>query len=552
MYTLLIVDDERLVVDTLAKTIPWSTVQIEYVHKAYSAEQALHLMNTHSIDIVLTDIRMPQVTGLELIERIRELNKRTKCIIYSGYSDFEYARQAMSSEVVEYLLKPARDEDILRAVERMAQRLDEEWKQLVSLQNASATLKQNIPLLRSALVNDLVRGRKISSDELGHKLDFLQLPFHNEDRFAIMLIRLEEPFTNYEPESLALFEYAIANIAEETMDDHFRLIYAKDAYDFLVFIVKLSAQKARQLEQLGSDAAEGEQHLIEQAAMKLQDNVRNYLKRSVSVVVSTWGDFPAGVPLMYQECVTAMRRNVGSNTGIYITLSHGHQPDSILSLQTLYEPPTFLHLLDVGNREATMNKIHSIIQELEDKRKSSQDHLMEVFFHISSAFAYAAHKNGKTMEQLLKNEYDAFLSRRTFASAKQLETWALTITTKLFDDIEYGMVDNKTQVIQKVKQFIHDHLSEDVTLQALADHIYLHPVYLSTIFKSETGENIRDYIIRQKMEKAAWLLRHTNDKIYQICTQIGYQNPPYFIKLFRKHFAQTPQEYRDTQGQSGG
>ncbi|MBU5348315.1 response regulator [Paenibacillus lautus] len=548
MYTLLIVDDERLVVDTLAKTIPWSSIQIEYVHKAYSAEQALQFMNTQSIDIVLTDIRMPKVTGLELIEKIRELNKRTKCIIYSGYSDFEYARQAMSSEVVEYLLKPARDEDILGAVERMTQRLDEEFEQLLSLQNASATLQQNMPLLRSALVNDLIRGRKIETAELMHKLDFLQLPFQIEDRFAIMLIRLEESFANYKPESLALFEYAIANIAEETMNDHFRMVYAKDTYDYLVLIVKLSDQKAEQLHRLGSDPMEGEQQLLEQAAMKLQDNVKNFLKRSISVVVSTWGDFPTNIPVVYQECVTSMRRNVGNNTGIYITLSHEHVPDSIHSLQALYEPPTFLHLLDVGNREATVNKIHSITLELEDVRKSSQDHLMEVFFHISSAFAYAAHKNGKTMEQLLKNEYDTFLSRRTFASVKQLETWALHFTDKLFDEIEHGIIDNKTNVIQKVKQYIHDHLSEDVTLQALADQIYLHPVYLSTIFKSETGENIRDYIIRQKMEKAAWLLRHSNDKIYQICTQIGYQNPPYFIKLFKKYFAQTPQEFRENQG----
>ncbi|WP_028611592.1 response regulator [Paenibacillus harenae] len=546
MYTLLIVDDERLVVDTLAKTIPWSTIQIEYVLKAYSAAQALQLMNTHNVDIVITDIRMPKVTGLELIEKIRELNKRTKCIIYTGYSDFEYARQAMSSQVVEYLLKPARDEDILAAAMRMTQRLDEEWEQVVSLQNASAALKQNLPLLRTALVNDLIRGRKIAAKELAHKLDLLQFPFHNEDQFAIILIRLEESFTNYDLESVALFEFAIANIAEETMNEHFKLLHAKDAYDYLVIIAKLSDQKAAQLQSPGTDSAEAAQRLIEQSAMRLHENVKNFLKRSISVVVSKWDHFPMKVPAMYQECVTAMRRNVGQNTGIYMTLSHEHQPDHIHSMQALYEPPTFQHLLDVGNREATIQKIHSIAQELRDLPNFTQDHLMEVYFHISSAFAYAAHKNGKTMGQLLQSDYDAFLSRRSFASIKQLETWALEFIEKLFDDMEYGIVDNKTNVIQKVKQYIHDHLSEDVTLQALADQIYLHPVYLSTIFKSETGENIRDYIINQKMEKAAWLLRHTNDKIYQICSQIGYQNPPYFIKLFKKHFGQTPQDYRSS------
>jgi two-component system response regulator YesN len=544
MHTLLIVDDERLVVDTLAQTIPWSSIQIEYVHKAYSAEQALQIMNTNSIDIVITDIRMPKVTGLELIEKIRELNKRTKCIIYSGYSDFEYARQAMSSQVVEYLLKPARDEDIIAAVERMSKRLDEEWQQFISLQNASSTLKNNMPLLRSSLLNDLIRGKKMTESELAQKLDLLQLPFRKDDRCAIMVIRLEEAFSNYDSHSVALFEFAIANIAEETMNEHFCSFYAKDTYDYLVFLVKLSDQKANQLLNFGSVPSEGEQLLLDQTAMKLQENVINLLKRSISIVVSTWRLFPAEVPDIYQECITSMRRSVGNNSGIYLTLSNKQQTAAIQSLQSLYEPPTVMQLLDMGNRTATINKIKVIIQELEYKWKSSQEHLMEVYFHLSSAFAYGAHKNSISMEQLLKDD-DTFSPRRSFLSVRQLEEWALELAAKLFDDLEHGIVDNKTSVIQKVKQYIHDHLAEDVTLQALADHIYLHPVYLSTIFKSETGQNIRDYIIQQKMEKGAWLLKHTNDKIYHICSQIGYQNPPYFIKLFKKHFGQTPQDYRE-------
>lgn len=547
MYTLLIVDDERLVVETLAKTLPWSSIQIEYVHKAYSAEQALQIMNTHSVDIVITDIRMPKVDGLELIENIRQLNKRTKCIIYSGYSDFEYARQAMSSQVVEYLLKPAKDEDILAAVVRMSERLDEEWQQIISLQNASSTLRDNLPLLRSSFLNDLIRGKKIVDPELEQKLRLLQLPFRSEDRFSMLVIRLEEAFAGYDSNSLDLFEFAIANIAEETMSEHFRLFYAKDTYDYLVFLVALSDLKKSQLQQLGQNSMQDEQQLIEQAAMKLQENVRQYLKRSISIVVSPWKTFPSDVSAVYQDCVTSIRRNVGNNTGIYLALAKEQPKTAIRSMQSLYEPPTMTHLLDMGNRDAAEKKIVAIIQELENKGKFSQEHLLEVYYHFSSAFAYAAHKNGKSMEELLDGDIDHQLARGLFHSVKQLEDWAMSFVARLFRELDDSLSDNKSSVIQKVKSYIGEHLAEDVTLQALADHIYLHPVYLSTLFKSETGENIRDYIIVQKMEKAAWLLKHTNDKIYQICSQIGYQNPPYFIKLFKKHYGQTPQEYRDSQ-----
>ncbi|MFC4776679.1 response regulator [Paenibacillus sp. GCM10023252] len=551
MYTLMIVDDERLVVDTLAKTIPWSSIQIDYVHRAYSAEQALHIMNTHSIDIVITDIRMPKVSGLELIEQIRALGKRTKCIVYSGYSDFEYARQAMSSQVAEYLLKPARDEDILAAVERMSRCLDEEWGQIIAVNQASTSIRDHMPLLRSSFLKDLIAGKKLSSAELQSKLTMLQLPWHPEDRFAFLVIRLEEAYAHYDAESLALFEFAIANIAEETMAEHFHLCHTSDSYDYLVFLVKLSDHKAHQLQQTGHRSAVDEQTLLEQSAMKLQDNITTYLKRSISLVVSTWHRFPEEVPEVYQACLGTMRRYIGNQSGIYMTLSHHQEAAEIQTLQSLYDLPSLAQLLDMGSREATLTKINKVMDELESKWSSSKEHLLEAYFHLSSAFVYAVHKNGKSMEQLLADDYDAALSPR-FLSIRQLKEWAVRTATKLFYDLESNLVDHKSNVIPRVKQYIHDHLAEDVTLQALADHIYLHPVYLSTIFKSETGENIRDYIIGQKMEKAAWLLKNSNDKIYQICSQIGYQNPPYFIKLFKKYYGQTPQEYRETSASSSG
>lgn len=118
MYQLLIVDDEKSVVDSLALTIPWSDYGIEEVHMAYSAAEALEIAGHQAIDIMITDIRMPEMDGLELIERVNQLSKKMKCIILSGYDDFQYAQKALKANTFNYLLKPVIIEELIESVQK--------------------------------------------------------------------------------------------------------------------------------------------------------------------------------------------------------------------------------------------------------------------------------------------------------------------------------------------------------------------------------------------------------------------------------------------------
>ncbi|WNR46055.1 response regulator [Paenibacillus roseipurpureus] len=547
MFNLLIVDDEWLAADTLAENIPWSQYDIQEVHRAYSAMEALELMNTHAIDIVITDIRMPGFSGLELIQKLRESNRRTKCIVHSGHADFNYAREAMVSQVSEYLVKPASDDEVISAVVRMADQLRQEWAQMSSLHKASSTLKEQAPAILSTLVNDLLKGKKFKDEELEYKLKLLNKPFYPGDQFAIIVIRLEQHFTKFDPASLDLFEYAISNIAEETLSDHFHLLAGKDPHDYLVLIVKLDEEKEARLKQLNPESLNSP-ILLQQTAIKVQDNVRTFLKGKVSMVVSSWGVFPQDVSDLYQRSVSSIRRNVGNDEDIFLTLSDELQQTApVRSLQVLYEPPLLMQLLDIGKKEPVLEKIEMITLELEEHWRDSREHLLEVYFYFSSAFTYFSHKSGKRMEYLLGHAYEPLISSMAFQSVKQLKDWAIHVTELLFEDLSQSMAAGKNNVVQELQNFVNVHLGEDVTLQALADHVHLHPVYLSKIFKTETGENLSDYIIRLKMERASYLLQHSSDKIYEICNKIGYQNSSYFIKLFRKYYGVTPQEYRDGQ-----
>ncbi|WKL00543.1 response regulator [Paenibacillus amylolyticus] len=164
---MMIVDDEAHWVDNLSMTKPWHTLGIEHVHKAYSAHEALQMIDTHPIDIVISDIQMPEMTGIELIERIRIRDKKIKCILLSGYSEFDYAKKAIQFEAVDYLLKPPTDDELMGAVQKAIDQLNNEWELVSSLTRTQFTLRENLPHLRGRLLLGALQGQRIAAAGMG-------------------------------------------------------------------------------------------------------------------------------------------------------------------------------------------------------------------------------------------------------------------------------------------------------------------------------------------------------------------------------------------------
>jgi len=162
---LLIMDDEASVVNTLALTVQWEDSGIEEVHTAYSAHDALKIAARNSIDIMITDIRMPEMSGLELIEVMRSYSRKTRCIILTGHDEFEYAKKAMSYQTLDYLLKPIDYAELIASVQRAVEQIEEEWREVASFQRIQQTLRANLPLLRAQLLNDLLRNKSMAPDQ---------------------------------------------------------------------------------------------------------------------------------------------------------------------------------------------------------------------------------------------------------------------------------------------------------------------------------------------------------------------------------------------------
>ncbi|MNN03553.1 HTH-type transcriptional regulator YesS [compost metagenome] len=198
-------------------------------------------------------------------------------------------------------------------------------------------------------------------------------------------------------------------------------------------------------------------------------------------------------------------------------------------------------MFEVNNWQGIEDKLEAIIQDLGRSADRSLEHIQEARLHLETVFYYFAHKNNKMLSDIVGNP---LLEQPPFQTPDKLREWALTLIGLLRNYFDSERRDSRSVLICKVHAYINDNLHY-VSLQTIADHVSMHPVYLSKMYKLETGRRISDYISQAKMEKAAYLLTHTPLKIYEIAAELGYSNAHYFIKLFKEYADMTPQEFRD-------
>ncbi|MEC0247313.1 response regulator [Paenibacillus chitinolyticus] len=532
---MIIVDDEAHWVDNLSLHKPWHELGIEQVHRAYSACEALQIIDTHPIDIVISDVQMPEMTGIELIERIRIRDKKMKCIILSGHSEFEYAKKALRHNAVDYLLKPPTDRELFGAVKTAMDQLSADWELISSLERTRHTLRENLPILRGQLLLDALQGLRLSTDEWHRKLSDYGLPFHFENS-ALMLVRLEEEFGRYKNNGQPLIEYAIMNMAEEIMGEFMEVWGVKEEHGYLVFLLQLKE----------SAGGAGQETLLEKLSQQLQHKVKQFLKGSLSIVITEWFAFPEQLPDRFRQASAYFREIVGDERDFVVRVNEVDHTPAQGPLNALYVPPSFINLLEAGHWDAAEAKLAAVCTELEEKWPESWEHCMEAGFLITASFSNLAHRSGYTLTKLLgTNDMEALQSGEAFVTIKKLGKWSRSVLNKLKEVSSSSVKDSRSQYVKKIQEYADKHLHEDVSLRALADHINLHPTHLSKIYKIETGEGISDYISRLRMERACHLLKATGKKVYEISMEIGYMDPAYFIKVFKRHFGVTPQEYRD-------
>jgi len=541
MIEILLVDDESYVTESLKITIPWDSLGVRSVYTASSAAEALTILEAQPVDILVTDIRMPEMDGLELVRQVAERWPNVRRLLLTGHSDFEYAKKAIQLQVAGYILKPVDDDEFMRCVLGEIESLKDEWEETERYHKLLYDMKSDRRRLAEDVMSDLLLGRQLSERAVADKLRKYEIPLRPQAPSFLMLVQLGSHFADYDPESLSLMEYAVGNIAEEVLGPAYLVWHGKAPHDCLALVATTNPEGP------GGGAVRPLREETGRLAREVGKQVRSYLKGDISIVISPWFVFQEGMSEAYRNALGTLFRHGGaSDSVILFQEDYPDAPGSVRSLETLYKPPTLIHLLESKQWTAAEAKIAEVFGYLEtEKAAVTREHLFEVYLWIANACLYAAHRHGVLVHQIDAAGADLFIDRSMVQSPERLRRWASELFGKLKEELSDTDVYARGHLIKQVQELVTRDIGLDISVKTIAEKVYLHPVYLSKIYKSETGESLGDYIIRIRMERALYLLKHTNKKIYEITAELGYQNPQYFSKMFKKHYGMTPHEYRD-------
>lgn len=525
---LLIVDDEVSSIITVSNMIDKEKLSIGQCFTAESVKEAKRHLIDNQIDIVLCDIEMPQESGLELLEWIKEKQLTAECIIMTCYAEFEYAKKAVSLGSVAYILKPIDKEE-----------LDKELQNAIHIINNKNQIKQinhswtkNQDTIREKFWTKLFSGEIISSrisirqwlanKSVSINLDWIYCP---------ILFVTRKWGKNIKEEDHNLYRFAMKNIISELFMDN----RESTLYD----IIQIS--KDVQLVVIGGVTFLGQDKEKCNAICKQYlRTVKDYFGVDINCYLgkkATLWEVANEI-----ECLYQMDYNNLWNEGVYDSNDYFRMSLEKKLILDLNEFENWLKQLINGEYRGVEKSIVDYLDYHTKTNGINREWLISFQRqYMVMLGAYAVLKKFY-LNQIIENEEIANMVTESERGISELKKW-IDFSLKAVCKLEYSNFKNNDP-IEITKSYIEEHLADELDMEALAQNVYLNPDYLTRIFRKATGEPVNKYIINQRMIKAKQLLEYTNQPISEIAFQIGYNNYTSFNRIFTKSVGLSPQIYR--------
>lgn len=527
LYNVLLVDDEADVLQAMKKKIDWEALGFCLAGTAENGQEALEMAEQLHIDVVMTDIKMPYMDGLTLCKNLKQSYRNMKVIIYSGFDDFEFAREAVHLEAEEYLLKPISAGDMEAAFSKVRKKLDQEYDEYRNLNRLSEYYRKSLPAMREQLVMGILEGR-IAGERARAMMETYEIcldsPF-----YVVAALYMDVNPREEQPQPAQLFTLSLKDMVQDYLKNRTRFFSTA----FLVQVIVIFMLDERE------EIDQVLYHLDQICKMGFR-----VLKSSVTAAVGQICANTDALHTSYEEAVNAMeyRSILGSGQVLYINDIEPCSEENILV--TEHEFQNLVHAVKLGNRDETNAAIAQIMDSIR-KEPISPGQYQLLFMELLSELmkigrAYKLHPN-----QIFGEHAGSWQELYRMVTVDELEGWLQEVCTNLRHVLRHERRDSAARLTEQAKAYIEEHYKEsDLSADRLCRCLNVSAAYFSTIFKREVGMSFVAYLTKIRLEHALELLRTTEDKTYIIASRVGYMEPNYFSYVFKKQYGISPSKYR--------
>lgn len=513
MYRLIIADDEKRIRQGLKNIVDWEKLGFEVTELFADGQDVIEYLDYVMPDVILTDIKMNHVSGLEVARYVFEHQLPCKVVLVSGYQEFELAVQGIKYGAEDYLLKPTDVDNIEETFLKIRKQLDATKEKLRKYREDKERMEEAIPLLEEKFFGDLVMGVVENEEYIRNCMGIL---YPGTDVTHSRCLLADVYIQDYEHFMKEVWEYSYDQF--EVNLGNFLRIYKKNFCFHIVYkadnLIELMGIEIHESETDGEDCHQVLDGLVRE--------MEGYFK------------FCADYKIRREY------ENIFQISSLWENIWEEEKDEQVLEQYVSEQKKLVMSNLTMGNIVTAQRLFHNILEELRGAPAIRRNNtVIDILSTMNTVM-------GEVNEHLAKSMQSYFNYTIILSMTKAEEI--MQYSDRIFDRIR--LADEKKEyydsgtMVSKAKNYIRENIYKDISQEETANYLYICPSYLSRMFKKQTGESFIQYVTRVKMEKAIELLKEPQYKTYQVSELLGYKTPRYFSRLFRNHTGMNPSEYR--------
>ncbi|WP_372631094.1 helix-turn-helix domain-containing protein [Cohnella sp.] len=539
MYRLLVVDDEAIIADGVTEILGSLNIPGLDICTAYSGMEALDWLNSTRVDIVLSDIRMPELSGLELMEIIHRKWPRCRIVFLTGYDDFESVYKAIRMQSVRFLLKTEGYAKLTAEILDVIRELEDARDKELLLQQAAKQRSRLETLAQGEYFRQLLAGAESSSLE-ERKTNFRSLSIPLSGDAPVFLVQgsflrsaSAASFTMRQEKALdAKF------LVDRYLSDLTQCAGIVDRYGDLLWLVQPKDEGAERAAS-STELVRFLEGMLELAQEACSKSLGAEIAFTLTDRACSWDRLPAA----YDRIRQMQHGRIGDGASMVMTVQESCREGTESSREPI-RGERFERLaghLESGRGEDFIALLREILRPVRGNPEADKQQAMELYY--SAALVMLSYINRRQLQEWVPaNGLMQFDSHATWEEgAAYLES----VAEALFERRRRGEGSRAAGAMEEIGQYVEGHLEEDLSLVRLARRFHFNPSYLSRVFKQENGMNLSEFIDRARLRKAKEMLAQEGMRINEIGAKVGYESPHSFTRFFKKSTGTTPQEYRE-------
>ena len=530
LYSVLLVDDEEEVFQVIMKKLDWEGMGFRIAGYARNGVEALEMAEELSVDVVMTDIKMPYMDGLTLCRKLKEQYQKIKVIIFSGFDEFEYAREAIKIEAEEYILKPINANELREVFERIKNNLDKELDEKRNIDKLREYYLESLPMLQENFLTSLIDGRipEDSIEEYARNCSLtLKGPY-----FVVTVLHISttDPMEGALPIDPFLLAVSVKKLAEEQLAaseyDSKIVTYLGDG----IVITQLPAEEAITR--------------FTDCMDKICKMAKRVCKATVTAGIGHVCNQLSQLSLSYHGAknATSYRVLYGNTRAINIAEIVPKESKKAVPLEETKMQELF-RAIHVGDQEKIRKEAIKETEKLHKNAATISQYNLATMEIVSGFFKFCAN-NSMDFNEISGNVQNLY-ERVTQLDESSMTNWIINMSMAISEKLRSTRNSTSRRIITDAQNIVKDRYMEPaLSLDDVCADLGVSNSYFSSIFKKETGQSFVSYLTDYRMDRAEEMVLNTDEKSYKIAEKVGYQDANYFSYVFKKKFGVSPSKYR--------